>query len=283
VPALPIPEVTDLDAVPVGRREDGEPWTVRLRGSHTLIAGATGAGKGSVIASLIRSLGPAVRDRLVQLWVLDPKGGMELALGAPLFTRFAYATAGEMATLLEDAVKVMDTRAARLRGVTRELQPTVDEPLIVVVIDELASLTAYAAREDKARINTSLPRLISMGRAVGVVVVAALQDPRKEVIPFRDLIPTRIALALIEPQQTDLILGDGARQRGADCSRIPLRSGIGWVWCDGENEPTRVRAGWVTDADIAAMVAAYTPGTPHTNDGDGQVVIDLTEPSGRLP
>jgi DNA segregation ATPase FtsK/SpoIIIE, S-DNA-T family len=270
VPALPIPEVIDLDAVPVGRREDGEPWTVRLRGSHTLIAGATGAGKGSVIASLIRSLGPAVRAGLVQLWVLDPKGGMELALGAPLFTRFAYATAGEMATLLDDAVAVMDARAARLRGVTRELQPTVDEPLIVVVIDELASLTAYAAREDKARINTALPRLISMGRAVGVVVVAALQDPRKEVIPFRDLIPTRIALALIEPQQTDLILGNGARQRGADCSRIPLRSGIGWVWCDGENEPTRVRAGWVTDTDIAAMVAAYRL------DG-GQVVADLTD------
>ncbi len=77
-------------------------------------------------------------------------------------------------------------------------------------------------------------------------------------------------VALIEPQQTDLILGDGARQRGADCSRIPLPSGIGWVWCDGENEPTRVRAGWVTDTDIAAMVAVYRL------DG-GQVVVDLTD------
>jgi len=285
VPALPVPEACDLGAVPVGRREDGAPWTVRLRGSHTLIGGVTGAGKGSVLWSLIRSLGPGVRDGLVRLWVLDPKGGMELAAGAPLFERFAYDTPGELATVLEDAVAVMDARATRLRGVTRLHEPSLDEPLIVVVVDELASLTAYAERDDRRRINAALPLLISKGRAVGVVVVAALQDPRKEVVQFRDLFPTRIALAMVEPEQTDLVLGKGARQRGADCSRIPLTTpGIGWVWCDGENEPSRVRAGWVTDDDIAAMVAAYTPGPPVPAPDGGQVVIDLTDSSGeRLP
>jgi DNA segregation ATPase FtsK/SpoIIIE, S-DNA-T family len=83
----------------------------------------------------------------------------------------------------------------------------------------------------------------------------------------------------VEPEQTDLVLGRGARQRGADCSRIPLNTGIGWVWCDGDNEPTRVRACWVSDDDIAATVAAYSPGTPPppTHDGEGRVVIDLTD------
>jgi S-DNA-T family DNA segregation ATPase FtsK/SpoIIIE len=280
VPALPMGEAVDLEAVPIGRREDGVAWTIRLRGSHTLIAGSTGAGKGSVIWSLIRALGPGVRDGLVKLWVLDPKGGMELAGGAPMFDRFAYDSPSDLASVLEDAVEVMDARAARLRGVTRLHEPSIDEPLIVVVVDELASLTAYASREDKARINTALPHLISKGRAVGVVVVAALQDPRKEVLPFRDLFPTRIALGLVEPEQTDLVLGRGARQRGADCSRIPLKTGIGWVWCDGENEPTRVRASWVSDEDIAAMVDAYTPGSPaspllDTEGGSG--VVDLTD------
>jgi DNA segregation ATPase FtsK/SpoIIIE, S-DNA-T family len=115
---------------------------------------------------------------------------------------------------------------------------------------------------------------------VGVVVVAALQDPRKDVLPLRDLFPTRIALALVEAEQTDLVLGRGARQRGADCSRISLTTpGIGWVWCDGENEPARVRASWVTDDAIAAMVAAYTPRTPTPAgvEDDGQAVIDLTD------
>jgi hypothetical protein len=186
-----------------------------------LIAGATGAGKGSVLWSLIRSAAPEVSERLVHLWVLDPKGGMELSAGAPLFARFGYDSADDLATLLEEAVEVMNARAARLRGVTRKHTPSVDEPLIVVMVDELASLTAYADRDER-RINSALPLLISKGRAVGVVVVGALQDPRKETIPFRDLFPTRIAL--VEAEQTDLVLGRGARQRGADCSRIPLPS-----------------------------------------------------------
>jgi DNA segregation ATPase FtsK/SpoIIIE, S-DNA-T family len=280
VEALPVPDVTDVGAVPVGRREDGTPWTVRLRGSHTLVAGATGAGKGSVLWSLIRAIGPAVRDGLAELWVLDPKGGMELAPGAPLYARFAYDNPAAMATVLEDAVTVMQARAARLRGVTRLHEPTADEPLIVVVVDELASLTAYSERDDRRRITAALSLLLTQGRAVGVVVVAALQDPRKEVLPFRDLFPTRIALALVEAEQTDLVLGRGARQRGADCSRISLTTpGIGWVWCDGENEPARVRASWVTDDAIAAMVAAYTPRTPTPAgvEDDGQAVIDLTD------
>jgi S-DNA-T family DNA segregation ATPase FtsK/SpoIIIE len=159
--------------------------------------------------------------------------------------------------------------------VTRLHEPSCGEPLIVVVVDELASLTAYADRDDRRRIIAALSLLLTQGRAVGVVVVAALQDPRKEVLTFRDLFPTRIALALVEPEQTDLVLGRGARLRGADCSRISLTTpGIGWVWCDGDNEPTRVRAGWVTDSDIAAMVVAYDPRAPGADD---EVVIDLTE------
>ena len=273
---VPAPAAVDLGAIQLGRREDGAPWTVRLRGSHTLVVGATGAGKGSVIWSLIQGLGPAIRDGLVKLWVLDPKGGMELAAGRPLFDRFAHATAADMADVLEDAVAVMQARARRLMGHTRLHAPSVTEPLIAVVVDELASLTAYAERDDKRRISAALSLLLSQGRAVGVVVIAALQDPRKEVLPFRDLFPTRIALALVESEQTDLVLGRGARIRGADCSRIPLTTpGIGWVWCDGEQEPARVRAGWVSDDDIAAMVQAYTPGTPAPD--DGLVVIDLTD------
>ncbi|MGH9005031.1 MAG: FtsK/SpoIIIE domain-containing protein, partial [Acidimicrobiia bacterium] len=275
---LPAPAAVDLGAIQLGRREDGGDWTVRLRGSHTLIAGATGAGKGSVLWSLIRGLGPAIRDGLVRLWVLDPKGGLELAGGQPLFDRFAYQTAADMAVLLEDAVAVMQARARRLMGRTRLHEPSVDEPLIVVVVDELASLTAYAERDDRRRISAAMSLLLSQGRAVGVVVVAALQDPRKDVLPFRDLFPTRIALALVEAEQTDLVLGRGARIRGADCSRIPLTTpGIGWVWCDGEQEPARVRAGWVSDEDIAAMVAACTPDSPTPTDNDGPVVIDLTD------
>ncbi|MFD2768608.1 hypothetical protein ACFSX1_31285, partial [Micromonospora eburnea] len=62
---------------------------------------------------------------------------------------------------------------------------------------ELAALTAYITdRKVRDRIKESLGLLLSQGRAVGVHVVAALQDPRKDVLPFRDLFPTRIGLRL---------------------------------------------------------------------------------------
>ena len=66
------------------------------------------------------------------------------------------------------------------------------------------------------------------GCTVSVVVVAALQDPGKDVLPFRDLFPTRIALRLIEEVQVDMILSRGARDRGAHCDGAtrPLMSDI---------------------------------------------------------
>jgi len=41
IPAVPIPAVPDLKALPVGRCEDGSVFTIRLHGTHLLIAGAT--------------------------------------------------------------------------------------------------------------------------------------------------------------------------------------------------------------------------------------------------
>jgi S-DNA-T family DNA segregation ATPase FtsK/SpoIIIE len=45
IPAVPIGEQADMRALPVGRREDGQPWTVQVHGTHLLIAGPPGRGK----------------------------------------------------------------------------------------------------------------------------------------------------------------------------------------------------------------------------------------------
>ena len=121
VPALPVPETVDLKAVPIGRQENGRPWRLQVQGTHLLIAGATGAGKGSVLWSLVRGLGREIRDGRVAVWAIDPKGGMELAPGRALFARFCGGDFEEMADLLDDAVAVMKDRARRLAGVTRLL------------------------------------------------------------------------------------------------------------------------------------------------------------------
>jgi S-DNA-T family DNA segregation ATPase FtsK/SpoIIIE len=236
---------------------------LRVLGTHLLIAGATGSGKGSVLWSLVRGLAPAVREGRVAVWAIDPKGGMELAPGRALFARFCGDDFTAMADLLDEAVAVMQDRARRLAGVTRLHEPTVREPLIVVVVDEVATLSAYLPdRKLRERMAHSLGLLLTQGRAVGVSVVAALQDPRKDVLAYRNLFPVRVGLRLDEASQIDMVLGDGAREQGARCDRIPTSlPGVGYVRLDGVREPMRVRAGYVRDEDIAAMGAEYRPRT----------------------
>ena len=87
IPAQPIPDRPDLKALPVGRREDGLPWLVRLHGTHVLLAGATGAGKASLLWGLIRAMLPLMREGLVRVLAADPKL-MELAYGRIIFDTY---------------------------------------------------------------------------------------------------------------------------------------------------------------------------------------------------
>ncbi len=96
------------------------------------------------------------------------------------------------------------------------------------MVDEIAFLTAYQAdRKLRERTLAALATLTTQGRAVGYCVVAALQDPRKEVLNIRNLFPDKIALRLDEPSQVDMVLGDGARDRGALCEEISADPLIG--------------------------------------------------------
>lgn len=259
VGACPIPPGADLGSVQVGVREDGKPWVLRLLGTHLFIAGVTGSGKGSILWSLLRGIAPAISAGTVRVWALDPKGGMELSFGRPMFTRFAAESSEGMVGLLEDAVAVMNDRAHRLAGVTRLHVPTVAEPMVLLLVDELVSLTAYEPdRKLRDRATAALSALLTKGRAVGVVVVAAAQDPRKEVVGFRSLFPTKVALRLDTPSQVDMVLGDGMHAMGAACDRIPdSLPGVGYVTVEGIREPQRVRACWVSDEEIVAVSRSH--------------------------
>jgi S-DNA-T family DNA segregation ATPase FtsK/SpoIIIE len=252
-----------LRALPVGRREDGAVLTLRLHSTHLLIAGATGAGKGSYLWGLIRAMLPAMAAGLVRVYACDPKL-MELAFGRDLFEqhgRYAADPAG-IAALLEDAVADMQDRAARFAGKQRDHIPTTEHPFTVVMVDEIAFLTAYQAdRKLRDRTLGALATLTTQGRAAGYAVVAALQDPRKEVLNIRNLFPDKIALRLDEPGQADMVLGDGARDRGALCEDISpdpqTGAGVGYIRLEADPDPVRVRAAYVADDDILAMTAAY--------------------------
>lgn len=270
VPALDPEPVPDLSALPIGLREDGELWRMRLLGAHVLVAGATGSGKGSVLGSLLRAMGPAIRDDVIRVWAIDPKGGMELSPSAMLFNRFAYGDPATMVELLEDAVSFMRERAERLRQQGARVHvPTPADPLLVVLVDEMAALTAYIGDRDlKKRADSALQLLLSQGRAAGVLVVAALQDPGKDVLPYRDLFPSRIGLRLLEDVQVDMVLGRSARQHGAACDQIPASlPGVGYVILEGHREPVRVRSAFVSDDDVAATVRDFAPSS-----ADGQTL-----------
>jgi S-DNA-T family DNA segregation ATPase FtsK/SpoIIIE len=284
--ALPMPTratLVDLAAVRVGITEMRTWWQLPVLGQHILIAGATGSGKGSVLWSLIAGLAPHVVTGRVRLCVIDPKGGMELGAGAPMFSRFCHHTGAPTLELLRQLVGLMQARADRLRGHTRLHTPTPAEPLIVVVIDEIAALTAYLTdRKLRAEVEQLLGLLLSQGRAVGISVVAAVQDPAKDTLPVRQLFTVRIGLRMTEATQTAMVLGQGARDAGAECDLIAdATPGVGYVMIDGTADPIRVRAFHVTDRDIAVLAQTFpaprTPGTvgngtdrPDYRDGQGQ-------------
>jgi hypothetical protein len=62
---------------------------------------------------------------------------------------------------------------------------------------------------------------------------------------------------LDEPEQVDMVLGDGTRDRGALADQISndpaTGAGIAYVRLEAHPDPVRVRAAWVSDTDITAM------------------------------
>ena len=55
-----------------------------------------------------------------------------------------------------------------------------------------------------------------------------------------------------------MVLGDGARKRGARCDHIPeALPGVGYVALDSVAEPIRVRFSYLTDDDIDRLADRY--------------------------
>jgi DNA segregation ATPase FtsK/SpoIIIE, S-DNA-T family len=274
--SIPLPRprpdipVVRLAHVPVGVTEQGGEWALPVAGRHILVGGATGAGKGSVLWSLVAGLAPGIKAGLIAVRCLDPKGGMEFAAGAPLFDRFAYDPDSILAVLRETTATML-ARAQRLRGTTRCHRPTRAEPHIVLLVDELATLTAYADRKQRAEVEQLLGLWLAQGRAVGVSVIAAVQDPSKDVVGLRQLFPVRVGLRMTEPTQTGMILSTAAHQHRARCEDIPdTTPGVGYVLTEGNTTVTRVRAFHVTDADIAWLAAHFAPPTRRNSNRTGR-------------
>jgi DNA segregation ATPase FtsK/SpoIIIE, S-DNA-T family len=127
--------------VELGRVRSGQAWTVDAR-VHTLVAGSTGAGKASVMWSLVAGLAPAVRAGTVRLVGVDLKAGMELLHAKALFSTLAITPESAVAVLEREA-ELMAARAAVMAGTVRSHTPAPEDPHVIVLIDELAAITRY--------------------------------------------------------------------------------------------------------------------------------------------
>ena len=246
----------DLAQVTLERTEDGTDWVYPF-GASSLFAGASGSGKASLIWCALFGIAPAIRAGVVQVHGVDLKGGMELSMGRRLFTR--YATTPEQAVvLLEDAATALQERAARLAGHTRQHTPTAADPLVLVLVDELAALIAYLPDRDLTRrAEAAMNIVLSQGRAVGYCVFGFVQDPRKETVKNRNLFIHKMGLRLAEREEVAMVLGEGAIAAGALCHRIPVSTpGVGYF--KGEDgRPVKVRAGYVSDQMISTCAARF--------------------------
>ncbi|HEV7976366.1 MAG TPA: FtsK/SpoIIIE domain-containing protein [Amycolatopsis sp.] len=275
VSSLPVPDIASVDGTGVDLRhvwagctEYGQDWRLPLVGSgaHALIAGASGAGKNSVLWCPLVSAASAIRSGVIRMSGIDPKG-MELAYGRGIFAR--YGVSGKEALdVLDGLVAEMESRKKTFAGRVRTLPVSTEYPLELLEFDEIGALTRYTDRKTREAIVERVALLTTQGRALGITVRGYVQEPTKETVPVRELFSRRICVRVTSRTQVGMALGDGAFERGAWANRIgDSEAGVGYAWGEGIREPLRIRAGWVADETVKKLEDYVTNG--------GVRVVDL--------
>jgi len=256
------PDAVDLTSMYIGDDEFGADLRIALQGQHIFCAGASRAGKNSLGWGLLRTLAPMVRAGLVRLWVVDPKQ-MEFAKLAGVAHRYA-ADQDDCLDLLTDYVTDMQTRQALLRDKgRRKAAVTTETPLDLLILDEMAALTAFSDHVREVRKLISL--IGSQGLASGNVMVGFVQDPTKDTVPVRDYFTTRLCLRVTVAAQVDMVLGEDARKRGAladEIPNVPGTAGIGYIIRPHTRAPLRFRLAYVDDAEVDELITALRTPPP---------------------
>lgn len=195
----------------------------------------------------------------VVLWAIDLKGGMELRPWMSCLDRLA-TTPSEATRLLRDAVAIVEARArAMAEGESRVWEPSQQHPALVIIVDEYAELAEHAPGAADAA--DSVAR---RGRAVAVTLLAATQRLTQQAMgrgAVRSQMDVRVCLRVRERRDVDLVLGQGMLAAGWSAHTLDA-PGKFLLSAEGHNTPRRARAYLVTDDDVRAEAARWTPFRP---------------------
>jgi S-DNA-T family DNA segregation ATPase FtsK/SpoIIIE len=253
-------------SVALGKDVHGRSQLVNLTTMpHLLIAGATGAGKSSLINSFVTSLLMRTDPDEVKLVLIDPKR-VELThfadlphLLVPVIVhpkRAAEALSWVVREMEQRyellamvGVRDIDGYRAGLEEETLRIPPgkeddVVDLPYLLVVIDELADLMMVAPRD----VEDAICRIAQMARAVGIHLVVATQRPSVDVVTglIKANIPSRIALMTSSQADSRVILDmNGAEKLVGHGDLLFAPSSA--------SKPARLQAAWVTEKEIQAV------------------------------
>jgi DNA segregation ATPase FtsK/SpoIIIE, S-DNA-T family len=253
-------------AVALGKDVHGRAQMVNLtKMPHLLIAGATGAGKSSLINCFITSILMRTTPEQVKLVLVDPKR-VELAHFADLphllspvivHPKRAAEALGWVVREMEQryealamvGVRDVDGYREGLASGTLRIPPGQEEkfgdlPYILVVIDELADLMLISPRA----VEDTIVRIAQMARAVGIHLVVATQRPSVDVVTglIKANIPSRIALMTSSQADSRVILDmNGAEKLVGHGDMLYAPSSA--------SKPTRLQAAWVTEKEIQSV------------------------------
>ena len=262
-----LPRRVDLDLhvipegrfmVPLGLGHDGPAWRPLADLDCILVGGVRGYGKTTFLFGLLAALLTRHGPGELQAAIVDPKG-FDFALfdGIPHLWAGRATDADEAARLLADLVAEMEDRGEQFARLgVRSLDAfnaAAPEPLplLLVVVDEVTDLVLGAGRQ-AAALQQPLIRLISKGRAAGIVVVVATQNPKSDVFDTlaRGNFRTRIAFPVPEAGMSRTILGrSGAEQ-------LPDVPGRMLALIEGQGrEPVELQGYHLDDETIRAIAA----------------------------
>src|ERR1035437_7278007 len=220
---------------------------------HVLIAGTTGSDKSVLINCVVTSLLFRAAPSEVKLILIDPKR-VELTRynGIPHLLTPVIVEVEKILASLKWAMDEMDRRYKTFaeRGVKNidaynELAGFQRIPYIVIFIDELADLMAFAPVE----VEDVIARLAQMARATGIHLVLSTQRPSVDIITglIKANIPCRIAFnvssmidsrVIIDMPGAEKLLGRG------DMLYIPPE----------QAKPTRIQGAFVSEREVRGLV-----------------------------